>query len=119
MPVYIGEEKEEIKEIVNRKKSFYVEFDKHPLGHVISGKSGLTFNTIMVDTDGIEHDTYRSLVLFDDVIEYETFLWTGYMSSNFKKYHENTAKFKASLRSYYYEKYEKGVKGFERRPLNF
>ena len=112
-------EKEGVKKIVNRKSSVIIDFDEHPLGYTITGKAGLTFNTIMVDTDGIEHDTYRSMILFNDLVEYETFLWSGYMSNNFKQFHEKIAKFKASLRAYYYSKHEEGVKGFERRPLNF
>lgn len=103
--------KEGVKKLLNNKKFVEVEFDEHPLGMIMSGVSGLTFNTVMTDTAGVEYEWYRTIPLFEDIIEYNTML--EFMGK------VNLVKFKASLRTYYNEKRREGVKGFERRPLNF
>ena len=112
-------EKEGVKKILDNRKFVEIEFDEHPLGHIMSGVTGLTFNTIVTHTDGVDRDVYRSLLLFDDEVEYNTELWIGFMSHNFKRFSDTIGKFKASLRTYYNEKRREGVKGFERRTLNF
>lgn len=103
--------KEGVKKLLENKKSIYVDFDKSPLGYAMTGKTGISFNTIITDTDGIDHDTYRSILLFDDVIEYNT------MKEFMGKV--DFVDFKGSLRTYYNEKRREGVEGFERKPTNF
>lgn len=102
---------EGVKKLLDSKKFVEVGFDEHPLGMIMSGVSGLTFNTVMTDTAGVEHEWYRTIPLFEDIIEYNTML--EFMGK------VNLVKFKASLRTYYNEQMRKGVKGFERKPINF
>ena len=103
--------KEGVKKLLNDKKFVEVEFDEHPLGYLMTRKAGITFNTIVTDSEGIDHDTYRSVLLFDDLVKYNTMKkLVGFEYIN---------KFKASLRTRYIENHMKGVKGFERKPLNF
>ena len=111
--------KDGVKKLLEKERHVEVEFDECPLGMVMSGCCGLTHNILIKDTSGVEHEWYRTIQMFEDDIEYKTVLWTGYMSHNFKQFHDNHAKIKASLRTRYQELYEKGEVGFERRPLNF
>ena len=104
-------DKEGVKKIIDRKGYVIMDFDRRPIGHIMSGVAGLTFNTIITDRDGVEHGTYRSLILFDDEVEFNTLKEImGRISY---------VNFKASLRAYYNGKRREGVKGFERKPLNF
>lgn len=103
--------KEGVKKLLENKKFIEIEFDKRPLGFLMSGSTGLTFNTIMVDTDGMSHDCYRSIPLFEDEVEYNT------VNEIMGKV--DFVEFKGSLRTYYNEKRRKGVDGFERKPINF
>ena len=103
--------KEGVKNLLENKKSIYIDFDEHPLGYSMTGKTGLTHNIIITDTTGVNHDTYRSVILFDDEVEYNT------MKEFIGKV--DFARLKASLRTRYNEQRRKGVKWFERKPLNF
>ena len=103
--------KEGVKKLLENKKFVEVEYDEHPLGYMMSGRTGLTHNTIVTDTSGIDQDTYRTVPLFEDEVEYNTL--KEFMGK------VDFVEFKGSLRTYYNEKRREGVKGFERRPLNF
>lgn len=105
-------EKEGVKKIADRKDYVIMDFCEYPLSiNVKPGCAGITFNTIMVDRDGVEHSTYRSTPLFEDIIQYNTMKEImGVGCCN---------KLKAALRTRYIENRMKGVKGFERKPLNF
>lgn len=102
---------EGVKKLLKNKKSIYTEFDEFPLGYSMTGRTGLTYNTLITDTAGVDHDTYRSVLLFEDEVEYNT------MKEFMGKI--DLVRFKASLRTRYNEQRRKGVKGFERTPLNF
>lgn len=103
--------KEGVKKLLERRNIVEVGFDEHPLGYMMSGVSGLTFNTVMTDTAGVEHEWCRTIPMFEDIIEYNTMKeFMGIV---------NYVQFKASLRTYYNEKRREGVDGFERKPINF
>lgn len=103
--------KEGVKNLLENNKFVEVEYDEHPLGHMMSGSTGLTHNIIITDTAGVDHKWYRTVPLFEDEIEYNT------EKERLGKI--DFVEFKGSLRTYYNEQRRKGVDGFERKPVNF